>query len=362
MTRVSLIILAFSIWYLPYRAKTVFKLNRVWPWSVVLFVLLAGYVATIMTGFYTQSNILAELTYNILGLIFLLILYLLGIVLFGHLLGKFIKRLNTPKLVIGQFVLALAIVFYAWLNAQNFTVTRQELLLPGLTQPVTVAHIPDVHLGAHRSEKYLRQLVVALNEIKPDLIIYNGDLVDSDLALRPELFALFKDIQAEQYFTTGNHEFYINTQKALDLIAQAGIKILRSETAQTHGLELIGLEYMNADRATYDAHRVNDLYLNEELPKIPRSGLPAILTHHSPVGLTEPAKYGIKVMLSGHTHAGQIFPVTELIRYRFPYYKGRYTVDGCTLIVSQGAGTFGVWARLGSFNEIQIIKFTPAVS
>ena len=118
---------------------------------------------------------------------------------------------------------------------------------------------------------------------------------------------------------------------------------------------------MNADRATYDAHMVNDLTMEEELPKIQRSPVkPLLLAHHSPVGMQYASKGGVDVMLAGHTHGGQIFPGTILTKIRFPTLKGRFTIDDMTLLVSQGAGTFGPWMRLGTFSEVQFIKLVPA--
>ncbi|MDR1395789.1 MAG: hypothetical protein LBK52_06450, partial [Deltaproteobacteria bacterium] len=180
-----------------------------------------------------------------------------------------------------------------------------------------------------------------------------------NLALRKELFDIFREIKARQYFTTGNHEFYIDTRKALDLFSQSGLRILRSEAVQEMGLEIIGLEYMNGDRQSTDMHRVNDLYLDEELPKIPRSGAPAVLLHHSPVGVRYAAQNGIALMLSGHTHGGQVYPGNWLIKSRFPFIKGRYQEGPLTLIVSHGLGTFGQWMRLGTFNELQHIRLLP---
>jgi predicted MPP superfamily phosphohydrolase len=221
-------------------------------------------------------------------------------------------------------------------------------------------HISDLHLGAQRGEAYLQDVLEAVKRHRPDLVLYNGDLVDSNIALRPELFALFKNVDAEQYFTTGNHEFYIDTSKALTFIENAGIRILRSEMVETHGLQFIGLEYMNADRGTYDAHIVNDLTIEEELPKIQRSAsLPTLLAHHSPVGLQYVSKGNIDVMLAGHTHGGQLFPGNILTKIRFPMNKGQYQAGGTTLLVSQGAGTFGPWMRLGTFNEVQLVTLVP---
>jgi predicted MPP superfamily phosphohydrolase len=360
MTFASLFVVAFAIWYLPYRFKALLALKASWPLAGVLLLLIAGYFVLIMTGYYTAPNLLAATLYNVLGLVFIFVIFLLPISLIGHLLANFFKPLATSKALAGQLILALGILTYAFVNALNYTVTRFEIELEGLTKPVTIAHVPDLHLGAQRGAGYLKRVVGAINDLNPDLVVFNGDLVDSAIALKPELFALFKDIKAEKYFTTGNHEFYVSVDKTVDLVKQAGIKVLRSQAAQTHGLELIGLEYMNGDRARADAHRVNDLFMDEELPKIPRSGLPTVLLHHSPVGLDEPPKNNISVMLTGHTHGGQIFPGTILIKYRFPYYRGLYKLKGLTLLVSQGAGVFGPWGRLGTFNEIQAVVLVPA--
>jgi predicted MPP superfamily phosphohydrolase len=121
------------------------------------------------------------------------------------------------------------------------------------------------------------------------------------------------------------------------------------------------MEYMNADKETYDAHAVNTLTIQEELPKITRdNSKPSILVHHSPVGMRYIAEGNIDVMLSGHTHGGQLFPVTILVKYFFPLYAGEYHIGKTTLLVSQGAGTFGSPMRLGTRNEVQVINLIPA--
>ncbi|MDR1083490.1 MAG: metallophosphoesterase [Deltaproteobacteria bacterium] len=359
-----LIVLAFASWFLPFRYKRFFKLKKTWPWSLAVAVLLVGYFALLMSGIYTQPNAVVAVSFNILGLFSIFVLYLLAVTLVGapvlSYLGLKIFKKKSPCSV-GVLCLAVAFGFVAlgWVQAQEFKVTYHEIEVAGLNKQVSLVHLPDIHLGAQRGEKYLTKIVETVNSLGPDIVLYNGDLVDSNIALRPELFAIFRNVTAEQYFTTGNHEFYVNTNEALDLISKSGLKILRSETALTNGLEIIGLEYMNADQTSTDAHRVNDLFMNVELPKIPRSGLPAILVHHSPVGVSYAAQNEIAAMFSGHTHGGQVFPGMLVVRSRFPFFKGRYQVGKMTLLVSQGAGTFGPWMRLGSFNEIQHVKLIP---
>jgi predicted MPP superfamily phosphohydrolase len=256
---------------------------------------------------------------------------------------------------------SIALVIAGLVAAQSFKVTEHEIKVRGLAAPVRLMHVSDLHLGAQRGRPYLEKIVAAIDRYNPDIVIYNGDLVDSDLALKPEIFQAFKSVRAEQYYITGNHEYHANMNKALDLIEKSGLVILRNKLVETHGLQLIGLEYMRADRKAFDHHQVNNLTIEEELPKIERKALkPVILAHHSPVGLGYLAEGKIDVLFSGHTHGGgQVFPVTWLVGLQFPLTAGLYQVDGLQVLVSQGAGTFGPWMRLGTFNEIQFVKLVP---
>ena len=360
MAIICLFLLVFSAWYVPYRLKSLWGLKRVWPLQVAIFLLLAGFCGLLVKGLYTSSSPAAAAAYNVLGLIFIFQIYLFMLLLVAHILTPHLIKLPGKRVAVASVLICLGLVGLGFYQAQSFTVTHHEIQVKGLTKPVTIMHIPDLHLGAQRNEAYLQDVIEAIKRHKPDLVLYNGDMVDSNIALRKEGFALFTSIEAEQYFTTGNHEFYIDTDKALGLIENAGIRILRSEMIKTHGLQLIGMEYMNADRETYDSHMVNDLTIEEELPKIQRSAaLPTVLVHHSPVGLQYVSQGNINVMLAGHTHGGQLFPGNILVAIRFPMYKGRHQVGGTTLLVSQGAGTFGPWMRLGTFNELQFVTLTP---
>jgi predicted MPP superfamily phosphohydrolase len=336
-------------------------MKRVWPMQIAIFLLIAGFYVILVKGLYIIASPAVAWVYNALGLFLIFQAYLFAYMLATHILSPLLKKLPGKAVAVAGLVICLGFVVFGFIQAQSFTVTNHEIAVRGLASPISIMHIPDLHLGTQRSQAYLQKVVDAINQRAPDIVLYNGDLVDSHVAFKPELFAIFKNVKAQQYFTTGNHEFYLDTEKALELIEGAGIKILRSEMTEINGLQLIGLEYMNADRQTYDSHMVNDLTIEEELPKIQRSSeLPSLLAHHSPVGLQYVSEGNIDVMLSGHTHGGQVFPGTILIALRFPMAKGRHQAGGTTLLVSQGAGTFGPWMRLGTFNEVQFVKLVPS--
>ncbi len=349
-------LLAISAWYIPSRLKSLLRLRRVWPWRL----LLAVFPVVLLSGAYTSANPLLAWLYNVSGLYLIFhgcfFLYLI----LTHILTPLLRKASGRKIVAVGLALSLFYVGYGFWRANSFTVTDYEIPVKGLAEKLTIAHISDLHLGAQRGEDYLARVIEAVKARRPDVVLFNGDLLDSDIALRPELFSLFKNLPGEKFFTTGNHEFYIDTDLALRLIGQAGIRILRNEMVEISGLQLIGLDYMSADQNARDPHIVNDLTIEEELPKIRRrADVPSILIHHSPVGLAYIEDGGIDLMLSGHTHGGQLFPGIFLAQIRYPLVKGLSQVGETRFLVSQGAGTFGPWMRVGTFNEVQMVTLVP---
>ncbi|MDR2198048.1 MAG: metallophosphoesterase [Deltaproteobacteria bacterium] len=356
-----LAVLAFSFFY---TSRIFFWLGawRWWPLSLLALAWTLGYLALVMTGAYAREGRLYAILFVALGLLFMFWVYLFLLTAAFDLIGLLApKRIPRKACAVAALALAAGLVVYGHLKARDFAVTRWEIEVPGLAAPVTLVHAPDVHLGPARGAAYLDKVLSAINSLAPDFVLYNGDLVDGNQALSPEIFDKFKKVKARQYFTTGNHEYYVNTPKVLEMVENAGIKVLSSERAEESGLNLVGLAYMNADRETNQGHRVNDLGMDRELPKIARDpALPDLLVHHSPVGLKYADREGFEVMLAGHTHGGQVFPGNLLIRLNFPYVKGRYDAGGVKLLVSQGVGTFGPVARLGTESELQFIRLVPA--
>ena len=86
-------------------------------------------------------------------------------------------------------------------------------------------NISDAHIGMHRGRSYLDQIVHETNRLKPDLVLITGDLVDGNSALEPGVLSPLGELSAPTYFTTGNHEGYIDTERALEIIASHGIRI-----------------------------------------------------------------------------------------------------------------------------------------
>ena len=187
------------------------------------------------------------------------------------------------------------------------------------------------------------------NELKPDVVLVTGDLFDGSIPVEEEMLAPLDKLEAPSYFSTGNHEEYEGLDYVRTTIRHLEMKLLDSELVEFKGVQIVGVN----DRQSIP----KDLSLDSIL-----SGLaidqskPAILMYHTPVEWEAARKNGIDLMLSGHTHAGQVFPFNFLVRIFFKYVRDLYQEDGKYLHVTPGTGTWGPPMRLGSRNQVTLIK------
>jgi uncharacterized protein len=191
--------------------------------------------------------------------------------------------------------------------------------------------------------------------------LINGDLVDSDVALEPGVLASLADLAAPVYFVSGNHENYVNTPKLFKELAAAGVKILRSEVVDAGAFNLVGLDYLKADDQAFEMHpSEHSTTIKDVLPGLKLDEKkPTVLMHHSPVGIEHVAARGVDLMLSGHTHGGQVFPFTRLAPLVSRFNRGLHHFKAMKVFVSEGVGTFMAKIRLDSRNEINLIRLVP---
>jgi predicted MPP superfamily phosphohydrolase len=344
-----------SIWYVSLRLSRLLDLARAWPLYVAVGVTVVLYpVSMVLLGTATSAvlDIVASTASVLLGLHIYITLLLLAL----DALRLVIHIPNRLTALVAVGVAIMLMVAAVW-HAHSFKVTEIEIPIDGLERDVTLMHISDVHIGPQRGRAYLERIVDETNRRQPELVLINGDLVDANSALEPDVLSPLARFEAPTFFTTGNHESRVDTERALEIIAGYGVRILHNEVVEIHGLQLVGLDYMNADENAFDMRKVNEPTIKEELRKIPIvDGKPVVLMHHSPVGLEYVSARGVVLMLSGHTHAGQVFPATLVTPLLYPLNKGLHVRDGTYFFVSQGAGTFGPRMRLGSSNEINLIR------
>src|SRR5690606_30388068 len=126
----------------------------------------------------------------------------------------------------------------------SFSVEETEIRLSHLDREVTMMQISDVHLGHHRGQAYLAAIVEETNRCRPDLVLITGDLLDSAAAFEPGVLDPLSQLTAPAFFVGGNHEKYVDEQRAFELVARQGVRVLRNELVETQGLQLVGLDYL----------------------------------------------------------------------------------------------------------------------
>ena len=218
-----------------------------------------------------------------------------------------------------------------------------------------VVAVSDVHLGYGIRRERAEQYVRLINEQKPDLILISGDLID--VSVRPlwedKMQEVLRQLRAPMgvYMVTGNHEYISGINESVRFIQTAGITLLRdSVVTLPGGLQIIGRD----DKTNTHRKSVGELLSQTD------SQSPVFLLDHQPGnGQIEQIVKSRRVdfALFGHTHHGQIWPMTWITDLRYRQSHG-YSHQGRTHVyVSSGLGLWGPPFRIGTDSEMLVIDF-----
>lgn len=275
-----------------------------------------------------------------MGISFYLLIFLAiyGISLF------FVK---IPGVMAGIIIIVLSAVLsgYSLINSTKLEVKHIEIPLNGLKKEVKVVQLSDIHIGSIRNSGYMEKIVEKTNEIDPEIIFITGDMVDGSAKLHTHTFRAINKLKAPVFFVTGNHETYEGLEEVFRVLRNTEMNILRDQMVESNGIQIIGVEY------SFERNHMENVLSKIEI----KPEKPSILLYHLPTELKTVANAGIGLQLSGHTHAGQMFPLNYLVRLMFRYMVGIYRYKATYLYVSPGTGTWGPPMRLGSRCEITVI-------
>ncbi len=254
----------------------------------------------------------------------------------------------------GAWVVALLLIGVAFVQgARAPEISHYPVALPRLPAALDgmrIVMLSDLHLGSQFGATWFATLVDRVQALHPDLILLGGDIVEGHSPPDPALQAVFARLQAPLgvYAVTGNHEDYGDTRAAIAMIEEAGVAWLHDEMSFiAPGLSLAGVDDLGARRGLSPA-------LASQIESVALTGgrQAVILLSHTPREVEKAAADGVVLMLSGHTHNGQIWPFNYLVKAFFPYITGRYDINAMTLIVGRGAGLWGPRMRLWRRGEI----------
>jgi predicted MPP superfamily phosphohydrolase len=191
--------------------------------------------------------------------------------------------------------------------------------------------------------------VAQVQALRPDVVVLLGDVVEGHGRPVAQLLPGLRQLSAPLgvWAVTGNHESHGGSELGGRVFEEAGIGLLHDRSTELRpGLVLAGVDALDSRRRTTRTENA----LIDALVGRPPGG--TVLLSHSPSNAEQAARQGAGLMLSGHTHGGQIWPFSHLVGLVYPLLAGRYQVEGMTVLVCRGTGTWGPRMRLWSPSEI----------
>jgi len=282
------------------------------------------------------------------------------------LLGGSVKMIPNPvpqniRFYTGLIVILITVgmVGYGTYNASQIRFVSYDIQTKkSLPAKIKIVLVSDLHLGAVNSEKNLSKIVRGINNLEPDIVCIAGDIFNNNInAIQnpSEAMAMLKSITAKYgvYACLGNHDGGKTFREMTRFLEQSNIKLLNDEYVTIDGRLVLTGRVDSRPIGGFDGlerKKIADI-------KVPaNTDLPVVVMDHNPSNLVQ---YGneIDLLLSGHTHRGQMFPANLITKAIYINHYGRYQKDDNNphVIVTSGAGTWGMPMRIGSNNEIVTI-------
>jgi len=275
-------------------------------------------------------------------------------------LDRLAMVLDSPQRTVGALLLAFVIAVQGFWSARQVNIERVNLASDKLSHALRVVQISDLHLGMLTSINHLHRLVMAINDLAPDIIVSTGDLVDMELDHREDMLRELSRLNAKfgKYAVYGNHEILAGLQSSREFTLAAGFMLLSgNEITVDNIINIAGVDDPMVKRVV-EAGGVNEA----DMLKQHANGHYTLLLKHQPV-IDQASTGWFDLQLSGHVHGGQIFPfgILTWLTYRTPTGLSRVGLQSW-LYVSRGTGTWGPPMRVLAPPEISVFELRPAMN
>lgn len=270
------------------------------------------------------------------------------------------KKFNKKALLI-DISLVCVIFAYGVIHSNTIHVEDYSIVVnkKSSLDKLNVVMFSDLHLGYVNGDKRLEKVVNKINEQNPDIVIIAGDLYDGNFEAvknKEKVEKLFSNIKSKYgtYMAWGNHDAGVNFEKMKGSVQRTNITLLEDEVKIVEDtVAIVGRKDSRpiGDQGTQRGD------IHQKISTI-KEELPIIVIDHRPSNIHE-YKENIDLILSGHTHKGQVFPANLITNSMFTVDYGHYkSSTGTQTIVSSGAGTWGPPMRIGTNSEIVNIDIT----
>ena len=249
------------------------------------------------------------------------------IVTFGYVIFGFIYGVKPPK------------------------IKTLEVKIKNLKNPISIVHLSDLHIGKIIRKDFVEDVVEKTNLLNPDIVVITGDLVDLEVNEIKHYLEPLKDLKTKfgVYYVLGNHEYFHGAEEILEFIKTLHIRVLENENLVIDkNINLIGLNDLFGNVVGILKPDLEKAYngVDETLPNV-------LLAHQPKQARFIDDKFGVDLMLSGHTHGGQIFPFNLLVKLDQPYVGGFHIYKNkIPIFISKGTGCWGPPIRFLAASEI----------
>lgn len=257
---------------------------------------------------------------------------------------------------VSVLVLTIMLLIYGHFEANDVRIEKITISTPKIPEwsnKLRIVQISDVHIGPIVREKRLNKIIEIVKKADPDILVATGDIVDGQINNHPQLIEPFKEINPRygKYSVAGNHEFYVGIDQSVDFMQKAGFRVLRGEGMTVEGLiNIAGVD----DPAVKNYSSSKVISENEVLSKLPKDKFTILLKHRPDIKADYIGLFDLQ--LSGHTHKGQIFPISLITMFYYQVHTGFAKLpNNSYLYVSRGSGTSGPPIRILSPPEVTVI-------
>lgn len=328
----------------------VFQIHSLLIWSahltsfyITIGILLVGMCILFISSYLNLTTISTIMFYFFTSIF---ILFFITLIFAGIFKLPRLRNKNTLQLVLIG-VTFVCYMSYGIYNANTFSVKDVYLESDKISQDTNFALISDNHIGSNWP-KYLQRVVDKINTLDVDFVALPWDLVDSKNVTIEDLKSL-NTLDIPIYYVIGNHE--VMEHRDANFFKQSHLTVLDNEKISFNNeIDIIGIDFYNPQNA-FKAKKVENLMQNIEVDDTKYN----LLLNHEPAQLKPVVDRKIDLQVSGHTHAGQMWPFNYFVRLRYKYVYGLHKLSEYTqLYVTSGVGTWGPRIRVGSKNEIVV--------
>lgn len=236
---------------------------------------------------------------------------------------------------------------YRWKVRVDMPIAVNKTL--GEKESLKIVGISDLHLGYTIGKKEFESWIEMINSENPDLILIAGDIIDNSTRplINGDLASSFHKLKAPVYTCMGNHEYISGSSGSLKFMEDAHVNLLRDSHVELNNmLYIIGRD----DRSNPNRKSVEELVAGLDKSK------PIILLDHQPYHLEQAEEAGVDLQFSGHTHSGQVWPISMITNAMYEVAHGYKKKGDTHVYVSSGIGIWGGKFRIGTQSEYVVIN------